>query len=72
MREHETEGGEVTKVSDLVDGPFKKDQNSQEEEGVWGNLEMGGGAFRHVEFVLLMGPVSGHMNDRLGSEKRPD
>lgn len=33
---------------------------------------MGGDAVRHVEFVLLMGHVSGHMNDRLGSERRPD
>lgn len=35
MREHETEERGDTKVSDLVDDPFEKDQNSQEEERVW-------------------------------------
>lgn len=31
---------------------------------------MGGNGTRHVEFVLLIGHMSGHWNDRLGSESR--
>lgn len=33
---------------------------------------MGGNGTRHVEFVLLIEHISGHWNDRLGSEKRPE
>lgn len=29
-------------------------------------------SFRHVEFILFMGLVSGHLNDSLDSEKRLD
>lgn len=33
---------------------------------------MGGNGTKHVEFVLFIGHISGHWNDRLSLEKRPE
>lgn len=35
-----------------------------------GGVEKGRDGFRHDEFMLLMGQVSGCLNDRLGSQRK--